>query len=1282
MDESGHKREFMWGIENDYDTEDDDYCYYDSDEDDDDDTVLAEKLAKYLETRYSKVNQLSSSERKSTNLKETDVNEVVHNCEVKQSIAYDKGGADVSNTVVAEKQIEEDASHYSKDNSSSSKERKLTDLQETDVDDVVHNSEIRQSIANDEDGGDSVNNSMLEEKQIEEDQSHYSEDKKSDSDKSEFTYLQKTDMDEVVEKLRQRISNEDGYDINNTVIGEKQLEDDPSHYSEDNKSCSKESKFTNLQETDVNEMVYNCEVKQSIANDKGGDDISNTVVVEKQIEEDPSHYSKDNCSSSKERKLIDLQETDMVQNCEIRQSIANDDGDDTVNNAVLEENQIEEDQSHYSEDKKSDSENSEFTCLQKTDMDEVVEKHRQRIANEGDDHINNVVLAEKQLEKDPSHYSEGNKSCSKQSKFTNLQETDMNEMVYNCEVKQSIANDKGGDDISNTVVVEKQIEEDSSHYSKDICSSSKERKLTDLQETDVVQNSEIRQSIANDDSGDSANTAVLEEKQIEKDQSPYSEDKKSDSEKSEFTYLQKTDAESTNNCSCNVLGNSEVSAKHDAHVEDETAVRNFQNLRDMDMDNGLNVEHILSCLKSLQCPFVWKPDKEVEMHPRGEIPINLAQHLTEKERGFIRMETDLFREVTIYLVLAYHKCITMLPKEGLLDIQHCYDILLKAEKEILNVSVVQADEDSRRKDTNISNVLTSMEETQNLPLANCGVSAVSSNCGKSSRDDQDDCEDMMKTEMICTSSMTTSGDNSRCINHRKAVMEFPLKNDVEDKELFAKLFDMKTHCEWTDTNTAQRNVFENWKTESNNDNESCSSSTKLPADKSERRLETQSCNHSKTQKEIDKELQKLHALQCVTAASLAHVAFSFGYGQDVMKIIEYIEKLSKSLNSTGEAVVLALRGAVLCEYGYVGNKLALPWIKEALRLDPDNWEWNLYCAKIIGRLRRNEKTCNTEPYAEEIEMLRKAVELNPTNPSCLVHLANTYRSVAGAHYRQRIAAQAGSACDDPLLNSRLQRNWRSSRSSWHQDEVWKQMPITSKDNKEYLSMAKELYLEALKYGRNCPYTNARCAKGLWSMPNPYKDKKIAQETILHALCLAPDDSLVNHHAGMFYEYCHDYEKALSCYEIATQNGKFNYPAEMNYINLRLKIAAPGSYSPIFRLHGLLHKYNGVNHMVQTLCLRGYYHYEIEKILLLAIQNFAMAIELKPASPILVDFYPGQMLKNYPESINIYDLLEQILQDFEEHPEHDANIDIVKYATDILKMGNKMRNECCDFSKEY
>lgn len=62
--------------------------------------------------------------------------------------------------------------------------------------------------------------------------------------------------------------------------------------------------------------------------------------------------------------------------------------------------------------------------------------------------------------------------------------------------------------------------------------------------------------------------------------------------------------------------------------------------------------------------------------------------------------------------------------------------------------------------------------------------------------------------------------------------------------------------------------------------------------------------------------------------------------------------------------------------------------------------------------------------------------------------------------------------------------------------------------KHYLQSAKELYLKALQIEPHCPYNNARCAKALWSMPVPYKDKARAKEAILHALTLAPDDSLV------------------------------------------------------------------------------------------------------------------------------------------------------------------------------
>jgi len=47
---------------------------------------------------------------------------------------------------------------------------------------------------------------------------------------------------------------------------------------------------------------------------------------------------------------------------------------------------------------------------------------------------------------------------------------------------------------------------------------------------------------------------------------------------------------------------------------------------------------------------------------------------------------------------------------------------------------------------------------------------------------------------------------------------------------------------------------------------------------------------------------------------------------------------------------------------------------------------------------------------------------------------------------------------------------------------------------------------------------------------------------------------------------------------------------MNYINLKMKISPPGSYSPVFHLSELLLKYRSRNYVVQTLCHRGFYLY--------------------------------------------------------------------------------------------
>jgi len=74
----------------------------------------------------------------------------------------------------------------------------------------------------------------------------------------------------------------------------------------------------------------------------------------------------------------------------------------------------------------------------------------------------------------------------------------------------------------------------------------------------------------------------------------------------------------------------------------------------------------------------------------------------------------------------------------------------------------------------------------------------------------------------------------------------------------------------------------------------------------------------------------------------------------------------EQLGSAGKATVAALRGAMLLEYGYTGQKLGLQFLQKALELDPDYWEWNLYCGKVMSRVRRMEKFRGEEPGEEEV----------------------------------------------------------------------------------------------------------------------------------------------------------------------------------------------------------------------------------------------------------------------------------------------------------------------------
>ncbi|XP_033608450.1 uncharacterized protein LOC111867123 isoform X2 [Cryptotermes secundus] len=157
--------------------------------------------------------------------------------------------------------------------------------------------------------------------------------------------------------------------------------------------------------------------------------------------------------------------------------------------------------------------------------------------------------------------------------------------------------------------------------------------------------------------------------------------------------------------------------------------------------------------------------------------------------------------------------------------------------------------------------------------------------------------------------------------------------------------------------------------------------------------------------ETERQAQRMAALEYVINATLAHIAYFSESYQEAYNLAKCIEHIYDQLGSTGKATVSALRGAILLEYGYLGNKLGLPFLKKALELDPEYWEWNLYCGKVLSRIRQAEKFKGKTPEQEQVILLEKAVQLNPEDASALVHLANTYRGLSYFSHRQDMKAE-------------------------------------------------------------------------------------------------------------------------------------------------------------------------------------------------------------------------------------------------------------------------------------
>ncbi|XP_046383511.1 uncharacterized protein LOC124154057 [Ischnura elegans] len=386
----------------------------------------------------------------------------------------------------------------------------------------------------------------------------------------------------------------------------------------------------------------------------------------------------------------------------------------------------------------------------------------------------------------------------------------------------------------------------------------------------------------------------------------------------------------------------------------------------------------------------------------------------------------------------------------------------------------------------------------------------------------------------------------------------------------------------------------------------------------------------------------------VLLASVAHIKFLQGSYSSSWSTVSGMKEFD-SLGSTAKAMVHGLHAGVLMEYGYRGNRMAQVPIKAALALDPDCWLWSLYLGKILGRERRKTQF-HMPAREEELHALQRAAKLNPGAES-LSHLADVYKHLNSVITHQGYIPEVLSAQDVASLPQ----------------------------------LARELYIQAASKEPNCPYNNARCAKGLMSLPVPFKDMDLAEKYMVRALHLAPNDSLVNHYAAYYYESRKEFEQAIDAYKkaLAVSGGSFsgshdgvgNYPAELGLLALQhrletgQRLGAPpsgvqvgvgvGRYSiirgvpvgigcashssPLFQLDAMLAKYKSKAHRVQTLCNKGHYLLMYEKDLFGALRAFADAIRTDPKSVTLKRFWSvfgSNTVSQTSSSLNVFHLMKE------------------------------------------
>uniref|UniRef100_A0A1B6LFU1 Uncharacterized protein n=1 Tax=Graphocephala atropunctata TaxID=36148 RepID=A0A1B6LFU1_9HEMI len=380
------------------------------------------------------------------------------------------------------------------------------------------------------------------------------------------------------------------------------------------------------------------------------------------------------------------------------------------------------------------------------------------------------------------------------------------------------------------------------------------------------------------------------------------------------------------------------------------------------------------------------------------------------------------------------------------------------------------------------------------------------------------------------------------------------------------------------------------------------------------------------------------ALSHTVQATRTHLLLHAGKVAEAKQIADSIQPVV-SLTNNDQAAVQAVKARFYYLYRNEGTRLAVQCAKLALTLAPDEPLWQVLTAEAVRRLRKFLPSTD-QVSEEEVSLLEHAAG-KQRNARHLVLLAQAYRESADATFKQHRS-------DPDLFHSQI-----------------------FLDISDMQAKAFKLYQEALSLRPDDEVVNRLCGYGLLKLPAFKSDYRLAENCLLRALELSPNNPTTIHSLGLYYyKGLMEYEKAALFCEKAGKLG--NFPASLDMLRMK-RLVYGVNYDPVFDFRKLLQQYgDDQTKRHEVLCQMGSYFLLFERNVIKAFKYFKILIKEEAELTIMMNHKCTFL--NMARKINLFQYIVNegtlLLQgEIESREAEENSLSDVKTFLDELKVSN-------------